>query len=188
MYRKYNHNPPIIKHLQPHPPRPHREIGGVESTKTRHFCQSLDPSGVANRVLWGSDLSPQLSPQLSLHPDFGYFSKGVRRPLEGCSTGPFLGAFRGLCRASQLPVLFAPVVAREKAENGPKTSWQPASGHRLDRRRNRAPSALTIIFAASRKRSGPLRRPVLETSPPGHKKSGQNQPPDFIFQPSNRPV
>lgn len=100
-----------------------REIGGVESAKSRQFSKSIDPSGGANRVCRGNGLSPQLSQQPSLHPFFGSFSKGVQRAVEWRSTWLFLGAFRSLSRASQLLLLFASAPARERARNGPKTSF-----------------------------------------------------------------
>ena len=164
-----------------------REIGGVESAKSRQSSKSLDPSGGANRVCCGNGLSPQLSQQPSLHPVFGSFPKGIQRLIEWRSTRPFLSAFRGRRRASQLLLLFAYALVRRKAENRPNSSF---CAH-IDKRAATTKNAVTTpseSFSRPHEKGQATSRPGTGNPSARTQKKRPNQPPDVIFQPFNRPM
>ena len=141
-------------------------------------------------------LSSQLSNQLSNHLIFGPFSKGVQRLDEGRSTRPLLGAFRGLCRASQLLLLFASALGREKAETGQK---QASSAH-VDKRAapvKNAPRMPSESFsrphekapATPRPGTGKPRRPDTKKAakPAARHQKSTIQPLHVNFQPTFSP-
>ena len=141
-------------------------------------------------------LSSQLSNQLSNHLIFGPFSKGVQRLDEGRSTRPLLGAFRGLCRASQLLLLFASALGREKAENKPNPSFR-AHVDKCARQAKNAPRRPSESFLrphekgpkASPPSTGKISRPDTKKAakPAARHQKTTIQAPRVNFQPTFNP-